>query len=426
MKKTFITQVLMLAAGLTFGCGKPAAPPTGTPSPSVPGQAKNTSSNSSKVSAEKNSFSEIAQHLDLGGHFFLYLSTEQVIPKIEEKVKLFAEVGIEALKASGEFKKETEIGLKIAQQFLVDSGLREISGFGASSFALEKGYYRNRGMLHHYPGRGQGGFWQLLGGKVHEQGVLKLLPTSTAMVSHGDLDALRIYDWFKKLSKDHGDLPWAAEFNKSLGEAEKKFGVEKTLRTYGGEIGMAVTLHPTRTITLPGGIKLPEPGLALFLKVKDDTLQKLLASTTQAFEPKTEKVGDTTITYHDIPLPAEVPMKVSASYFMAGGYLVFTSSVELAKEILAVQSGGKGLVGTDEFKTLAKDMDLKGNQIHFVSRRISEVFIEIQKAALATQPDEATRSLMQKLFTSTEKASGLVVVRCLPEGVLYDGHVDTR
>ena len=427
MIKRIIPSALALSALLTAGCGtRETVESKPTVNPPAPTQAKTQVANSARVSAEKNSFAEVAPHLDLGGQFYLYLSTEQFIPRIEEILNLYGEIGIQAVRSTGGSTKEVELGMKIARQFLLDSGLRDISGFGASSFALEKGFYRNRGILHHYPDRGQGGFWQLLGGKVHEQGVLKLLPTSTVLVSHGDLDALRIYDWFKKIVKENGDAPWAVEINKSVDQAEKMFGLEKTLRSYGGEVGIAITLHPERTISLPGGIKLPEPGLALFIKTKDDSLQKLLASTTAAFEPKTEKVGATTITYHDIPLPETVPMKVSASFFQADGYLVLTSSLELAKEILAVQAGGKGVASTAEFQKLAKDMDLKGNQIHFVSRRVSETMVTIQKMAMASLPDDASRKLMEKIFSSNEIVSGLVVIRCLPEGVLYDGRIDSR
>lgn len=419
MEKLIFPSALALAAFLLAGCGKREPVVSNPPIVPLPAaQAKNLAANAAKISAEKNSYAEVAPHLDLGGQFYLYLTTEQLIPRIEEMLKMYSEIGMQTIKASGNSTEEATIGLKIVPQFLLDSGLRDISGFGASSFALEKGFYGNSGILHHYADRGQGGFWKLLGGQVHEQGVLKLLPVSTALVSHGDLDALRVYDWIKRLAKEHGDSPWAAEFNKSMDQAEKMFALEKTLRSFGGEVGLAITIHPERTISLPGGIKLPEPGLMLFVKTKDNTFQKLLASTTQAFEPKIEKVGNTTITYHDIPLPAEVPLKLGASYFQAGDYLVLTSTVELAKEVLAVQAGGKGLAGTDEFRKLAKDMDLKGNQIHFVNRRVNEAMINIQKIAMASMPDEAPRRLMEKMLGTNEIVSGLVVIRCLPEGVL--------
>ena len=63
---------------LNGGCGKGGetasqAPPEATSSGSLP-------------SAEKNSFKEVAAHLDAGGNFYLYLSTEKWLDGLSGKI----------------------------------------------------------------------------------------------------------------------------------------------------------------------------------------------------------------------------------------------------------------------------------------------------------------------------------------------------
>ena len=90
MIKRIIPSALALSALLTAGCGtRETVESKPIVNPPVPTQAKTPVANIAKVLAEKNSFAEVAPHLDLGGQFYLYLSTEQFIPRIEEMLKLY-------------------------------------------------------------------------------------------------------------------------------------------------------------------------------------------------------------------------------------------------------------------------------------------------------------------------------------------------
>ena len=124
-------------------------------------------------------------------------------------------------------------------------------------------------------------------------------------------------------------------------------------------------------------IKVPEPGFVLVLKVKDDTLQNLVNPLLQQIEAQTQQVGGATL--HTIPVPpGGPPVSLSPTLMRTGNYLVFTSTVDLAKEIVAVQGGqGPGLAGSEEFKKLTQDLDLKGNMITFTTGRIGQYFGDI-------------------------------------------------
>jgi hypothetical protein len=119
---------------------------------------------------------------------------------------------------------------------------------------------------------------------------------------------------------------------------------------------------------------------------------------------------------------------------MAGNYLVLTSNTQLAKDILAVQSGkDKGLAGTAEFKQLAGDMDLKGNQLHFLSAQVGKEYgklmeavmkaAEAQAGELAGPSEKQMMELIKKLYIGDENtpdSSQLGIVRVMGEGIVFE------
>ena len=49
----------------------------------------------------------------------------------------------------------------LVTRLIQDSGIEEATGIGMSSIETEPGFYRNKFLLHHYPGQGQGFLWSL-------------------------------------------------------------------------------------------------------------------------------------------------------------------------------------------------------------------------------------------------------------------------
>ena len=142
--------LLGLVATFNYGCGKKEAPTAGQ-NPTTTGQK-----GAVIVSAEKTSFNEVTSQLDAGGNFYLYLGTAQWLDGLSTKVSGWQQVfeSMPELKADDRAKVDKAFG--IATRLIKDSGVEDISGVGLSSIEIEKGLYRNKMLLHHYPGKGSG------------------------------------------------------------------------------------------------------------------------------------------------------------------------------------------------------------------------------------------------------------------------------
>ena len=75
-----------------------------------------------------------------------------------------------------------------------------------------------------------------------------------------------------------------------------------------------------------------------------------------------------------------IKMKLAPSVFQVGDHFVLVSDLALAKEVLAVHQGTQpGLAGTAAFKRLSTGMELKGQQLQFVSPRAAEMAVGLKQ-----------------------------------------------
>lgn len=160
--------------------------------------------------------------------------------------------------------------------------------------------------------------------------------------------------------------------------------------------------NPNKLVAIPRPelpkLKIPEPGLVLVLKVKDDTITELL-------EPLLKEAGATEqtvdgISMQMIPVPAEgLPVSVSPTIMKVGEYLVFTSTQDLAKQVAAIHGGkAEGLAGTAEFKKLTNGLDLKANMITYASSQVSDVYRDFTTYMLEVQRMEFKRNAGEDVF----------------------------
>ena len=397
-----------------------------------------------KNSAVPNSFWAVDRHLDQGGSFYLYLSTEQMLAKLDGYLDTASQF-MDAMAAQfGEGEQQMfSMAMDMGRTAYEQSGIRDVSGFGASSFALEKDLSRTVMVVHHYADKRDGLIWKLAGGQPHEQGALKLWPTDTVLAMQGDLDVAAGFAWLQKFMTSTAPPETVAEMAKTLAEWNQQFNFQNLLNSLGGELGFMITLDAKKRVALempdmPEGLKLdvPEPGAAIVLKVKNDELLKMATAqleSPQAAEQVT-KLVDNGVTLYTLAVP-ELPVKidVSPTFMKTGDYLVLTTSLSLAKKIVAVQNGQPGLAATAEFKRLAGDIDLKGNQLHFLSSRLGteygKLMEEIVKAAEAEAKKEGNPEademlkLMKQWYIDDEdapKPSQLAVMRVTPEGFVFE------
>ena len=87
---------------------------------------------------------------------------------------------------------------EVIDNVVKDSGVEQISGFGASSIAREKGFYYNKLIVHHYEGQGNGLLWSAFGKAPHALKELDLLPETTAFAMYADLDIPLVWRTIQK------------------------------------------------------------------------------------------------------------------------------------------------------------------------------------------------------------------------------------
>ena len=393
-----------------------------------------------KKAAIQNSFWAVNQHLDLGGSFYLYRSTEQVLAKLDgylDSISALADAA--GTQLDERERQQMAMVMDMGRSAYEQIGVRDISGFGMSSFALEKDLRRNVMVLHHYPEKKNGLLWKIMGTQSHEQQVLKMLPADTVMAIQADLDLVAGFDWMRKFITDTAPPEIVAEFAKGLAQMNQAIKFEDLLRSTGGEMGFFVTLNDAKQIKipLPAGapqdlnLAIAEPAFALMLKVKDEQLMGFIMQLLQNpdMAPMLKQSLEDGVALHTLTPPElPLPIDLTPTLMKAGDYIILTTSLKLAKDILAVKGGrNEGLAGTAEFKRFAGDMNLKGNHLNFMSGRLGKEFGKITKlgiAALEEQPaiDPMVFDLIKK-FTNADGAqpSGyLTVLRVTPEGFVME------
>jgi hypothetical protein len=388
---TVVSGIILVGIGLLAGCGKPAA-----------------SGGKTLVSAEKNSFHQVTSQLDAGGELYLYLSTEQLLDGISGKVAgwrdaIAAMPGLDAEK-QGQVRK----GFDVVTALIKDSGIEDVSGFGMSSVAVEGGVYHSKAFLHHYPNRGSGFLWNLFGERQHALDGLDLLPAQTAAASFCDLDLKLAWSTLQKHVRQSG-FPQAVDFlNQVPTKFEEATGLkwDKALGSLGGEYGVVLTLDNSRLIPIPlptsEPLELPEPGLMIVIKVKDETLFNRIEEALNQTGQRIVSVDKPGLKMRTVPFPLPLPVQLRPTLAASEGYLFIATSDALVQEALAVRSGQKpGLKSTDEFKRLSNNMPQQGNEFTFLSRRFGEALVRIQRQAmelggkLAPAQQRWLRSLMQ-------------------------------
>ena len=372
----------------------PAVPPPGPPA-TLPVAAGDSTT----------SFTAVTKHLDAGGTFFFYLSTQQAQDWVQ---MAFGEGGKLLEQFAPDLGPDAELaatGFEVAKSLYTESGLASIDGIGASTMEMGDGLKRNVAMIHHDPTRGDGILWKAFGSAPHDIAAMKLMPAETAYAVHGDLDLVAIQAWLKKMiAKNVPDLaPMVDE------QLENPLW-QNILGSYSGEVGLYITLDPNKTIELPIGglggigeegignppniidlktepappslpgappplpgapplggvtpslpplppgvdggpivppgvdgqnIKFPQPGLILTLKVRNDDILTKIQETVGELGLQMKPVDVAGVTVHQLPQMAPLPFPLQPSLFKLGDYLVITSGPEMAAKVIAVHTGAE-------------------------------------------------------------------------------------
>ncbi|MCX6907186.1 MAG: hypothetical protein NTY01_03995 [Verrucomicrobia bacterium] len=360
------------------------------------------------VSAERNSFNEVTARLDRGGSLFVYLGTEQWLTGLHERVSVLRDLVLADANMGERERKNAQKGFDVAARLVQRIGVESISGVGLSRVALEPGFYRTKGFVHHYSDQGAGWLWNWLGRKSHPLGGLDCLPVNTAWATFFDLDLAAAWTAILQELHETGNAEAEAAMQKVSNDTERQGGqkLETILGSLAGEFGMVLTLDFANKITVPMGrspMEIPQPGLAIVTKVKDDTLFNAVDRQLKQNPMVTASEKDG-VRMRSFSVPALAMFKIQPVLARTGDWLVLASSDELLWQMLDAKAGKKpGLKSTDEFKKLARELAAaQGNQFSYVSKRFGEIVMEIQKATSAAKPAGAKSqfALLQKLLNT--------------------------
>jgi len=414
--------LLGLIAALNYGCGKKATPAGGSnPAAGAPGA-------STVVSAEKTSFTEVTSQLDPGGNFYLYLGTAQWLDGLSAKIGGWREAFTSMPDLKPDDAANINKAFDIVTHVVQDSGIEDISGVGMSSVEVEKGLFRNKALLHHYPGKGNGFLWQLAGKEPHPLAGLDLLPADTVLAAFSDLELPVLWTAVQK-EVTQADLPQARQWLQQVpAQFEQKTQVkwDDFLNSLGGEFGLLVTLDPSNNIPVPvpgTALHIPSPGLLLAVKVNNDIIFNRIDTQLKAL-PNVISADQGGLKMRTVPVPLPFVGELRPSAATTGGYLFIATSDDLINEALAVKSGKKaGLKATDEFKHLSQGLPDNGNQFVYVSQRFTRTVMQVQQQVMAANAKQQAQMTewMQKL-SGNQTGFGYSVGINTPEGCLTIGN----
>jgi hypothetical protein len=413
---------LILAFG--FGCKPSGGTGGSTPPPSNAAAPKFTS-------VKKTSFDEVTSQLDPGGNFYMYLSTAQWVDGLSGKVSSLQSTFATMPQLKAEDRTNIDKVFGVVTSVIKDSGIEDATGVGISSIETEQGFYRNKLLLHHYPDKGQGFLWKIMGQSPHPLDGLNLLPANTGMAYFSDTDLPLLWSVLTNETAQSG-LPHAQDRLRSFAanfEKQSQVKWDQFLNSLGGEMGLILTLDESNRVIFPtpkAPLEVPEPGLAIVLKVKDDTIFNRIDQELKKNQQviSVDKPG---LKMRTMSVPLPLPFDFRPTAASSGGYLLIGSSDKLIEEIAAVQRGEKpGLKSTDEFKHLSRNIPDQGNQFAFVSERFGRAIRDIQdqvmKASASDKIAAAPSQWLQNVFSQRQSLCSYSVGANTDSGFLIVGN----
>lgn len=368
-------------------------------------------------SAVENSFDEVTAHLDKGGEFYLYASSERLIAGLEKFSDNLRKIIIAEI-TNNPGKPQILAIYDFVVKVLKDLGLNEISGIGISSIAIEKDLNHSKIIFHHYKDKGKGLIWQILDPTPHDLKCLELLPSDTVIACFGDFKWNTLWQWIKKEANE-SNLPPLQEAINSVEPALLKSNIDlpQLLDSMNGYNGFILQLSSRRKTTIPIqaiSIEIPEPSMAIIFQVKNDNLFNLIKQNLPAeyFQQNGE--------IKQILLPAgDTPFNFKPVIVSSPGLFIAASNTQLVDDILAAQKNQDGLITTDEFKHLSKYIPTEGNAIRFVSSRFFSTFIHVQKKMIETTGNPIPPSTQMIFDLYPENLSLYGVLQNTPQGTIF-------
>jgi hypothetical protein len=367
------------------------------------------------ISAEKNSFAEVTAKLDPGGNLYLYLSTEQLLSGLSNRLASASNIVSALPNIPGTGRDTMDKVFTVLGEIAKGSGISEISGLGMSSIAREKGFYYSKLIIHHYPGQNAGLMWSMFGRSPHPLKIMDFLPANTAMASSADFDLPLAWTNIVQVVQSL-NIP---EAGTTLAQLPDQFheltglDLNAALKSLGGEYGVILTLDPAKSVTLPLGdnpVTIPNPGLCLVFKVNSDVIFDRVdqwLTNNPVFGKLVVKSDEPGLKMRTVLIPLPLPVEVHPSIARVGDYLLVATSDTMVREMVAVQAGQKkGFKSTDTFKKLSQGVPAEGNMFTLVTSALAGAIGQIQESSMAGQKmDAESMKSFQQMMQNTNIGS---------------------
>jgi hypothetical protein len=381
-------------------------------------------------SAQHNSFDDVVAQLDRGGSLYFYLGTEQWLAGLSQQIASLRDLALPTMPAQQDAaeRENTIRAFNIVTDLVKKSGIEEITGIGASSVAIDPGFYRNKLFVHHYSGKGNGFLWSAFGGAPHRLDALDFLPADTAFASFTDMDLTQIYGVVRQEIEQSG-IPQARQ---ALGGALAQFSatagmsIDDLLKSLGGSMGMILTLDPSKPISVPlegRTVSIPTPQLAILLRVKDDRIFSQIDRLMGA-NPSVIRVNEPSLRMRTTPMPVVPQLELRPTVAQwTKDYFILASNEKIVRDLIAAQKPGYGLKASPQFASLAAGLPGEGNAFQIVTQQFGETWSRLQREIMKAQPNSTPEqtALMEKLLGYQKPGMSYSISAHLENGWLVVG-----
>jgi len=418
--KTNLLIAPVLLASLTFcGC-KPKVPSAEQP------PARSVSAVAAKAPFEggrKTSFQEVTAQLDPGGSLFLYLAVDQWLAGLSTNISELRQVALSLPGPGMEDPETIESVFDLLMRLVKGSGVEDFTGVGMSVAPIAPGLHRNKFILHHPTGAGQGFLWSMFGRSAHPLRGQDMLPANTALAAFGDLDVAQLWQVLERELTQSGirDIVEGVRAFPQMFEKQTQIPWKPLLDSLGGEIGVILTLDLAKQFSIPGNrgnqVELPTPALLIAIKVNNDLLYSQISAKLQP-NPQTVTSEEPGLKICAMPIPLPLPIALQLTVASSGDYFYFASSPDLVRAVQAVRQGKRpGVKTSAEFQALAKYLPAEGNQFVYVSQNLGQALSDVQQqAARESGLDGEKMAILQRFLGAAGPRYSLAIGAHTPAG----------
>ncbi len=345
---------------------------------------------------DASTFQAVTSKLDPGGSFFLYLATDAFLGELSAKIGELSPL-LSDIIADAAMRDVAMQGVESMQRFVRRTGIEGVAGFGMSVVPVEADLHRIRTVLHKAPDA-DGHLWRYFGTAPHPMAGASLLPADTVVASFGDIDLEGIWQAIVQLADEANIQPAVLALREASEQVRQATGrsLEEQLAAFGKEIGIVFTLDAEQTFDLDLDdlqLKaLPEPGLAIALKMKDHDLYRWLGEA-MAEHPDLQRGEHGADAWMSIPAPVPAPFPLQPTIGKVGDYLVIASSSRLVEQMARTHADASlGIQAQPEWQHLAAGLPEEGNGFNFVSARFGQAIERAQQAMMEDVMQDAAEA----------------------------------